>query len=88
MSDPLHDLLELIGRRRLLPPSYMALLLKQDLGELQVRLDVAARLGWLAAERACCGREWRYSVTELGGSMLVMSGPGTALPSVTPCSQM
>lgn len=63
IDGPLRDVLELVARRPELPPRYMALLLKQDPGELQVRLDVLTGLGFLNAERACCGRENRYSVT-------------------------
>ncbi len=59
---PLRDALELVARRPSLPPSYMALVLKQDAGELRVRLDVLVGLGLLSAEVACCGREQRYRV--------------------------
>lgn len=67
---PLRDLVELVARRPLLPPKYMALLLKQDPAALQVRLDVATGLRWLSAERACCGRENRYTITDAGRSVL------------------
>ncbi len=70
LDGALRDVLELVERRPLLPPAHMALMLKQDTGELQVRLTAATRLGWLTAERACCGREWRYSVTEAGRDAL------------------
>jgi hypothetical protein len=73
-AGPLRDALDLVARRPLLPPGYMALLLNQDADELAVRLDAATRLGWLSEEPACCGRQSRYSVTEVGLSTLGSPG--------------
>lgn len=42
------------------------LMLGQGAGDLTVRLEVATRLGWLEAERTCCGRGWRYRITPAG----------------------
>lgn len=70
LEPPLSAALELVARRPMLPLEYMARLLQQDRDELRVRLDVAARLGWLTAEKVCCGREDRYSVTALGLAVL------------------
>lgn len=70
LPDPLHAALSLVARRPLLPLAHMALMLKQEHAELQIRLDAARRLGWLSTERACCGRENRYAVTEAGCSTL------------------
>ncbi len=66
--------LELVARRPLLPPPHMALMLKQDADDLQVRLTMAERLGWLDEQAACCGRQSRYSLTSAGRDMLAASG--------------
>ncbi len=69
----LRDLLAYIVRRPKRPPRFMALSLKQDPVALQVRLDVAERLGWLDAEAACCGKGWRYSATDAGRNLIAYS---------------
>ncbi len=69
-TDPLMALLAFIDRRPLLPPSYIARVLDQSAAELQIRLDVCRRMGWLTVQQSCCGRGECYALTDAGRALI------------------
>ncbi len=62
--------LRLVARAPGMSPALMALHLRQDPRELELRLQAATAVGWLAAEQACCGQGLRFSIKADGLAVL------------------
>lgn len=66
MNEPLRQALDLVARRPRLPLPYMAILLKHDPVELELRLLAAANVGWVVEYPGCCQQQSQFEVTEAG----------------------
>lgn len=66
VTSELRAALELVARRPRLPVKYMALLLKVDAGELELRLLAAAHAGYIDERVEGCCHGSRFEITAKG----------------------